>query len=65
MNASLDKLKEAHKNRNIMEIDSAMSELNDTWSKISTEMYSKQESTTPENTDESGVQDAQFEEVKE
>jgi len=28
-------------------------------------MYSKQESTTPENTDESGVQDAQFEEVKE
>ena len=65
LNASLDKLKEAHKNRNIMEIDSAMSELNDTWSKISTEMYSKQESTTPENTDESGVQDAQFEEVKE
>ena len=65
LNASLDKLKEAHKNRNIMEIDSAMGELNDTWSKISTEMYSKQESTTPENTDESGVQDAQFEEVKE
>jgi molecular chaperone DnaK len=65
LNASLDKLKEAHKNRNIMEIDSAMSELNDTWSKISTEMYSKQESTTPENTDESGVQDDQFEEVKE
>jgi len=65
LNSSLDKLKEAHKNRNIMEIDSAMSEMNDTWSKVSTEMYSKQESTTPENTDESGVQDAQFEEVKE
>jgi molecular chaperone DnaK len=65
LNSSLDKLKEAHKNRNIMEIDSTMSEMNDTWSKVSTEMYSKQESTTPENTDESGVQDAQFEEVKE
>jgi len=64
LNSALDKLKEAHKNRNIMEIDSTMNSLNETWTKISTEMYSKQEAEQPsQNTGES-VEDVQFEEVK-
>jgi molecular chaperone DnaK len=66
INSDLEKLKEAHKMRNLMEIDSAMNNLNETWSKISTEMYSQQESTEQpsQDTGESGVEDVQFEEVK-
>ena len=60
INESLDKLKDAYKNRNILDIDSSMTQLNDTWTKISTEMYSK---SSP--TDESVSQDTPFEEVKE
>jgi molecular chaperone DnaK len=37
--AALNKLKEAHKNRNIAEIDVAMNELNTAWQAASEEMY--------------------------
>ena len=60
---SLSKLKEANKLADVSKIDEAMAELNETWNKISTEMYSQ---TNQENNTESGdnVEDTPFEEVK-
>jgi molecular chaperone DnaK len=66
LNVALDKLKSAHKDQKMNEIDSAMTNLNDTWSKISTELYSQssQPTSEPVNTEEGNTQDVQFEEVK-
>ena len=53
--------------KNLQEIDSAMNQLNETWSKISTELYQQtqsQDPTSSDNTGEGGVEDVQFEEVK-
>ena len=67
LNEALDTLKKAHSDKNIEEIEPAMTKLNDTWSRISTELYSQ--ASQPENesvnTEDGGVQDVQFEEVKE
>jgi molecular chaperone DnaK len=67
LNEALDTLKKAHSDKNIEEIEPAMTKLNETWSKISTELYSQ--TSQPENesvnTEDGGVQDVQFEEVKE
>jgi len=67
LNEVLDTLKKAHSDKNIEEIEPAMTKLNETWSKISTELYSQ--ASQPENesvnTEDGSVQDVQFEEVKE
>lgn len=67
LNEVLDTLKKAHSDKNIEEIEPAMTKLNETWSKISTELYSQasQPETESVNTEDGSVQDVQFEEVKE
>ena len=63
LNESLEKLKEAHRMRNIIDIESSMSDLNDVWTKISTELYSNKDD---ESSDEGiqHTQDIPFEEIK-
>lgn len=60
----LGELKEAHKSGDISGIDTSMNKLNETWNRISTELYSQtnQEETSNGNTQE--TQDVSFEEVK-
>ncbi len=41
--AGLERLKEAHKSRNLLEIESAMEQLNQAWSEASEEMYAAQQ----------------------
>jgi molecular chaperone DnaK len=67
LNVALDGLKKVHSDKNIEEIDSAMEKLNETWSKISTELYSQSSKpeNEPVNTEDGGAQDVQFEEVEE
>jgi molecular chaperone DnaK len=61
LNESLDKLKEAHKMRDLIKIDESMSNLNETWNKISTNLY---QNTNPDDTVETQTEDTPFEEVK-
>ena len=68
LTSALDELKKSHSEKNLEQIDPAMEKLNETWSKISTELYSKSqpeqgEPVNPENGDQ--PQDVEFEEVKE
>ena len=68
LTSALDELKKAHSEKNLESLDPAMEKLNETWSKISTELYSKtqteqSETQTPDNGDQ--PQDVEFEEVKE
>lgn len=67
MNSVIEPLKKAHSEKNLEEIEPAMAKLNETWSKISTELYSQSSKTEsePVNTEDGGTQDVQFEEVKE
>jgi molecular chaperone DnaK len=59
----LVELKEAHKSGDLDKIDSTMGKLNETWNRISTELYS-QSSENPQSDVSEGAQDVQFEEVK-
>ena len=68
LTSALDELKKAHSEKNLESLDPAMEKLNETWSKISTERYSKtqteqSETQTPDNGGQ--PQDVEFEEVKE
>lgn len=62
---SLQTLKDAHASREVGKIDESITSLNDTWSKISTEMYAaaSQDNSTEQNSEES-VNDVEYEEVK-
>ena len=74
--ASLERLKEVHKERNFAEIDSALEQLNQAWSAASTEMYQAQQETAaggdgasaePEasaEADEQEIKDVDFEVVE-
>ena len=69
LNEVLSKLKTAHSEQNLEQIDVVMNELNEVWQKISTNLYSQtqpeatvQEGETPS---EDGAEEIQFEEVKE
>ena len=62
LNECLSELKEAHKLADIDKIDSSMTKLNETWNKISTELYNSSSDNPKENTD--NVEDVNFEEVK-
>jgi molecular chaperone DnaK len=66
LNGCLDNLKSAHSSQNLDEIDVAINKMNETWQRISTELYSKSQ-TEPNVEYEGGTdepQDVQFEEVK-
>jgi molecular chaperone DnaK len=61
----LGELKEAHKSADVDRIDSTMGKLNETWNRISTEIYSQTSQTPPQpegQTEE--TQDVSYEEVK-
>jgi len=61
----LGELKEAHKTGDVDKIDSTMGKLNETWNRISTEIYSQTSQTPPQpegQTEE--AQDVSYEEVK-
>ncbi len=64
LNESLDKLKEAHKMRDLLKIDETMGNLNEVWNKISTKLYQDQSTSSSEPNSEEKVEDASFEEVK-
>jgi molecular chaperone DnaK len=63
INNSLEKVKEAHSNKDVDKIDSSISELNEVWSEVSSELY-KQTESQPDDKNEDGVVDTDFEEVK-
>jgi molecular chaperone DnaK len=72
LNEILGRLKTAHSEQKIEDIDTIMNELNEAWQKISTDLYSKMqpEATVEENqgppptSDGGEAQEIQFEEVK-
>ena len=74
--AANEKLREAHKNKNMAAIDAAMAELNNIWQSASQEMYNaqaqqgnnagqqQQQSSSSNNGKDQEVTDVDFEEVK-
>ena len=63
---SLSKLKEAHKLADLTQIDSTMNELNETWNKVSTEMYQNTQEADPTQPNDPGsntTEDVPYEEV--
>lgn len=60
----LGELKESHKSGDISGIDTSMNKLNETWSKISTELYSQTNQGETPNGNTQETQDVSFEEVK-
>ena len=66
MNGILADLSSAHKEQDIDKIDSEMNKLNDSWSRISTNLYSQASSEQSTDTPDTqpDVQDVNFEEVK-
>ncbi|MEY3405769.1 MAG: molecular chaperone DnaK [Bacteroidota bacterium] len=75
INGALEKLREAHKNRNLAGIDAAMTELNNAWQAASQEMYAASGAAgaqpgaqpggeAPSGGGTSDAQDVEYEEVK-
>ncbi|MDI9356646.1 MAG: molecular chaperone DnaK [Chitinophagaceae bacterium] len=68
--SALDKLKEAHKNGDIGNIDTATQELNNAWNSASQEIYNTKDTTSPpdnnsnENPNQDTATDVPYEEVK-
>jgi molecular chaperone DnaK len=62
LNESLDILKGNVENKEIDSIDESVSNLNETWNKISTRLY--EETSTEENVNDDEMTDVEFEEVK-
>jgi molecular chaperone DnaK len=58
----LSELKEAHKSQDLSKIDTEMNRLNETWSRISTNLYNQTQESQP--TDDQTEEDVNFEEVK-
>jgi molecular chaperone DnaK len=62
----VEKLKEAHKNKEMSEIDQLSSKLNETWTRISTNLYQQSQNENvnmDENSDGINAEDVEFEEV--
>ena len=65
LNEILNELRTAHKEQDIDKIDSEMNKLNETWSRISTNLYSQAGSEQPQTDDtQPQAEDINFEEVK-
>ena len=60
----LGELKEAHKSGDISGIDTSMNKLNETWNRISTELYSQSNGEETPNGETQETQDVSFEEVR-
>jgi molecular chaperone DnaK len=62
---SLDELKQAHSNKNVDELDSLMSKVNENWSKISTRLYQQSDEnvSTETNDTNDNTEDINYEEV--
>jgi molecular chaperone DnaK len=68
LNDALAQVKEAHSAQDVDRIDSTITKLNEVWAEVSTELYKQTESQPTNDTnpgsDDGGVVDADFEEVK-
>jgi len=66
LNECLSKLKDAHKNADMSEMDAQMNKLNETWQGISTKLYqdASNESQQSNSSNDDGVEEATYEEVK-
>jgi molecular chaperone DnaK len=73
LNSELDKLKESHKNQDLVTIEKYMQSLNEVWQKISTRLYQDQDQSQNESnqahsdtqkSNESDISDIDYEEVK-
>lgn len=62
LKSSVDSLKSAHSTQNMDELEISLTKLNDTWSRISTNLYQQQSTSTPTDSDQ--PQDVNYEEVK-
>lgn len=70
--SALERLKEAHKEKNLEDLESAMQQLNEVWSDASQDLYQAQQdasatesSDSDEEEDDDGVKDADYEVVEE
>jgi molecular chaperone DnaK len=63
LESSLNDLRESHKSGDVNKIDESMKNMNETWNKVSTKMYSNMNSENPQDNG-SESQDVEFEEVK-
>jgi len=64
LNSVLESLRSAHKEQEMDKLESEMARLNDTWSKISTKLYSQTAEPQEPVQEQPDVQDVNFEEVK-
>ena len=64
LESALTELKESHKSNDLDKIDSSITKLNETWNKVSTEMYSKTSTDNTANPTADTTTDAEYEEVK-
>jgi molecular chaperone DnaK len=66
LNEKLELLKKAHKEQNLDDVDTYTTQLNETWSTISTKIYQDQSSdtNTSSQTQKDDVEDVEFEDVK-
>jgi len=64
LNSILNELRTAHKDQDITKIDSEMEKLNESWNKISTNLYSQASTQEPQQDGQPQAEDINFEEVK-
>jgi molecular chaperone DnaK len=64
LNSILTDLRTAHKDQDLTKIDSEMNKLNETWSRISTNLYSQATPEQPTGDTQPQAEDINFEEVK-
>lgn len=64
LNSILNDLRTAHKDQNLDGIDSEMNKLNESWNRISTNLYSQASTQEPQQDGQPQAEDINFEEVK-
>ena len=66
LNSALEELKESHKSGDLDKLDGSINKMNETWNKVSTEMYqnSPKDEVTDETKGDNNTVDADYEEVK-
>jgi len=64
LNSVLNELRTAHRDQDLTKIDSEMNKLNETWSRISTNLYSQETPEQPTGESQPQAEDINFEEVK-
>ena len=64
LNSALEELKESHKSGDVSKLDGSIHKMNETWNKISTEMYKNAPETVTDQTKGDSTVDAEYEEVK-